>query len=52
MAHERPPVTFLDAGLLEMSTIWAAAGTPTTVFSLSPAELVRLTGGRVANVTS
>jgi prolyl-tRNA editing enzyme YbaK/EbsC (Cys-tRNA(Pro) deacylase) len=50
VAHQRPPVTFLDAHLLSLSTIWAAAGTPTTVFALTPEELVRLTGGRVASI--
>lgn len=50
VAHERPPVTFIDARLLDFPAIWAAAGTPTAVVSITPAELVRLTGGRVANV--
>lgn len=50
MGHSMPSVTFIDAHLLSLSTIWAAAGTPTTVFALAPDELVRLTGGRVASV--
>lgn len=50
VAHRRPPLTFVDAHLLSLSTIWAAAGTPTTVFALTPEELVRLTGGQVANI--
>ncbi len=50
VAHQRPPVTFVDARLLSLTTIWAAAGTPTTVFALTPEELVRLTGGQVANI--
>ena len=28
VAHQRPPVTFVDARLLSLTTIWAAAGTP------------------------
>jgi prolyl-tRNA editing enzyme YbaK/EbsC (Cys-tRNA(Pro) deacylase) len=50
VAHEQPPITFVDIHLLDFPTVWAAAGTPTTVFCLSPAELVRLTGGHVADV--
>ena len=50
VAHHRPPVTFVDAHLLSLSTIWAAAGTPTTVFALTPEELIRLTGGQVADI--
>jgi prolyl-tRNA editing enzyme YbaK/EbsC (Cys-tRNA(Pro) deacylase) len=50
VAHRRPPVTLIDAHLLGLSTIWAAAGTPTTVFALTPEELVRLTNGQVASI--
>jgi prolyl-tRNA editing enzyme YbaK/EbsC (Cys-tRNA(Pro) deacylase) len=49
-AHRIPAVTFIDASLMSLETIWAAAGTPTTVLSITPAELVRLTGGRVVRV--
>jgi prolyl-tRNA editing enzyme YbaK/EbsC (Cys-tRNA(Pro) deacylase) len=41
---------FIDADLLQHAEIWAAAGTPRTVFRLSPDELVRLTGGTVTSV--
>ena len=44
------PVTLIDEDLLKFETIWAAAGTPNAVFKLTPAELVELTGGRVAEV--
>ena len=30
--------------------IWAAAGSPFAVFRLTPAELVRVTGGRVVDL--
>ena len=42
--------TLVDEDLLAHDEVWAAAGTPTEVFPLSPAELVRRTGGRVAGV--
>ncbi len=50
IGHASPPVTFIDEDLLKLETIWAAAGTPFAVFRLTPADLVRLTGGQVANI--
>jgi prolyl-tRNA editing enzyme YbaK/EbsC (Cys-tRNA(Pro) deacylase) len=43
--------TFVDRDLLGHAEIWAAGGHPHTVFRLSPAALVRITGGTVADVT-
>jgi prolyl-tRNA editing enzyme YbaK/EbsC (Cys-tRNA(Pro) deacylase) len=48
--HPRALVTLIDEGLLDFETLWAAAGTPHAVFSLTPAELCRLAGNRVAAV--
>lgn len=42
--------TLVDEDLLALDELWAAAGTPRDVFSLTPAELVAMTGGRVADV--
>ena len=50
VGHVEPPVTLIDADLMAFETIWAAAGTPNAVFKLTPAALVRLTGGQVAEV--
>ena len=50
IGHASPPVTFIDEDLLKLETIWAAAGTPFAVFRLTTADLVRLTGGQVANI--
>jgi prolyl-tRNA editing enzyme YbaK/EbsC (Cys-tRNA(Pro) deacylase) len=50
IGHASPPVTFIDEDLLKLETIWAAAGTPFAVFRLTPADLQRLTGGRVARI--
>jgi prolyl-tRNA editing enzyme YbaK/EbsC (Cys-tRNA(Pro) deacylase) len=44
------PVAHIDEDLLKWPEIWAAAGHPNTVFRLTPADLVRMTGGRVASV--
>ena len=53
LAHAHPPQTVLiDADLMTFDAIWAAAGTPNAVFRLTPPELVRASGGRVADVKS
>jgi prolyl-tRNA editing enzyme YbaK/EbsC (Cys-tRNA(Pro) deacylase) len=40
-------LTFVDADLMDYQEIWAAAGSPNSVFRLSPADLVRMTGAEV-----
>ena len=50
IGHARSLVTVVDEALLAHSRIWAAAGHPHAVFALTPAELVRMTGGRVARI--
>jgi len=52
VAHAEPLAILIDEDLLKWPEIWAAAGHPNTVFKLTPADLVRLTGGRVASVKS
>jgi prolyl-tRNA editing enzyme YbaK/EbsC (Cys-tRNA(Pro) deacylase) len=49
--HARPLRTVLDEDLLGYDTVWAAAGTPSSVFPIAPAELVRLTGASVERVS-
>jgi prolyl-tRNA editing enzyme YbaK/EbsC (Cys-tRNA(Pro) deacylase) len=46
-----PGRTLIDRDLLRYEEIWAAAGTPHSVFPLSPADLVARTGGEVAVVS-
>lgn len=48
--HPQPLTTVVDEDLAGYSEIWAAGGTPHTVFPLTFDELVRLTGGEVAAV--
>lgn len=48
--HPAPLVTIVDDALAAYSEIWAAGGTPHTVFPLTYDELVRLTGGTVMRV--
>lgn len=45
-----PIPTFIDRDLLPYEVVWAAAGTPRHVFPIAPNELVRITGGRVADL--
>jgi prolyl-tRNA editing enzyme YbaK/EbsC (Cys-tRNA(Pro) deacylase) len=42
--HAHPVETLIDAKLLTRKTIWLAAGTPSTVFSLTADELRDATG--------
>jgi prolyl-tRNA editing enzyme YbaK/EbsC (Cys-tRNA(Pro) deacylase) len=46
-----PAETLVDEDLLAHEVVWAAAGTPRSVFPLSPAELVARSGGRIARVS-
>ena len=52
VGHDTPPVVLIDADLLKLANIWAAAGTPHAVFPLTPQELVSLTKGKVADIRS
>lgn len=51
VGHAQRLETFVDEDLLQHAEIWAAAGTPNAVFRLTPADLVRMTGGRVVNIS-
>jgi prolyl-tRNA editing enzyme YbaK/EbsC (Cys-tRNA(Pro) deacylase) len=42
--HPRPLRVFLDRDLLGYDEVWAAAGTPNTVFPIAPGDLVRASG--------
>lgn len=48
--HPAPLPTVVDEDLAAYPEIWAAGGTPHTVFPLTYDELLRLTGGEVAKV--
>jgi prolyl-tRNA editing enzyme YbaK/EbsC (Cys-tRNA(Pro) deacylase) len=45
-----PIPTFIDRDLLQYDVVWAAAGTPRHVFPIAPQQLVRITGGTVADL--
>ncbi|OIP97828.1 prolyl-tRNA editing protein [Candidatus Wirthbacteria bacterium CG2_30_54_11] len=42
--------TFIDESLLSYEIIYGAAGTPNAVFAMAPADLLKMTGGQVADV--
>jgi prolyl-tRNA editing enzyme YbaK/EbsC (Cys-tRNA(Pro) deacylase) len=50
VGHLAPPVLLLDAALMALDAIWAAAGSPRHVFRTSPAELLRITRATVADL--
>jgi prolyl-tRNA editing enzyme YbaK/EbsC (Cys-tRNA(Pro) deacylase) len=50
IGHSERPACFIDADLMVLAEIWAAAGTPNAVFRLTPVALVTLTGGQVAEI--
>jgi Cys-tRNA(Pro) deacylase len=41
---------YVDEDLTRFDVVWAAAGTPFSVFAISPTDLVKATGGAVANL--
>jgi Cys-tRNA(Pro) deacylase len=50
VGHATPMATFIDQDLLHYPVVYAAAGTPTAIFPIAPADLVRVTGGRVVDL--
>jgi prolyl-tRNA editing enzyme YbaK/EbsC (Cys-tRNA(Pro) deacylase) len=50
LGHAEAPIVLIDRDLLALDPIWAAAGTPNAVFRLSAEELVRISGGKVADI--
>ena len=49
IAHNQPLRTFIDQDLLSQTEIWAAAGTPNSVFRISPSDLQAVTNGEVVS---
>ncbi len=51
VGHQRPLPTWIDASLGRFETVYAAAGHPRAVFPIAFESLLRITAGRVADVT-
>src|SRR5215813_3220819 len=47
IGHTEPILTIIDEVLVKLSELWAAAGTPNSVFKINAAALLELTGGIV-----
>jgi prolyl-tRNA editing enzyme YbaK/EbsC (Cys-tRNA(Pro) deacylase) len=52
IGHPQPLTTLVDTHLASFAVIWAAAGTPHTVFPTTYAELLVLTAGTPADVAA
>jgi prolyl-tRNA editing enzyme YbaK/EbsC (Cys-tRNA(Pro) deacylase) len=52
LGHAQKLDTIVDAHLMALDGLWAAAGHPNSLFALTPSELLRMTGGRVAEVAA
>ena len=50
IGHTKPVTLLLDRDLQRFDFVWAAAGTPSSVFRLTPAELAKLTGAPWADI--
>jgi prolyl-tRNA editing enzyme YbaK/EbsC (Cys-tRNA(Pro) deacylase) len=50
IGHTQRLRAFVDRDLLQYDVVWAAAGTPKSVFPIEPRELVRITDGQVADL--
>jgi prolyl-tRNA editing enzyme YbaK/EbsC (Cys-tRNA(Pro) deacylase) len=50
LGHNQPMETYLDEDLLQYGSIWAAGGTPNSVFELTAAALQQMTSGKVCPV--
>jgi len=48
--HPNSVRAFVDRDLLAFDEVWAAAGTPDSVFPISPGDLVRVAGGEVVRL--
>ena len=50
VGHFSSVIILIDEDLMQYEKVWAAAGTPHAVFSLSPIDLPELTRGKVINI--
>lgn len=48
--HAEPLPTWIDKDLLQYATVWAAAGSPETVFEVDPRKLAETIGAKVIGV--
>lgn len=51
VGHLTPVQAWLDPRLFDFGTVWAAAGTPRHIFSITPTDLERISGATRADFT-
>jgi Cys-tRNA(Pro) deacylase len=47
VGHAEQLPVYVDADLIQYDQVWAAAGTPNSVFAIAPDDLVRVASGQV-----
>jgi len=50
LAHARPLRVYVDRDLLRYDLVYAAGGTPNALFAIRPPDLVRVSGGIIADI--
>ncbi|MGE5615440.1 MAG: YbaK/EbsC family protein [Bacillota bacterium] len=50
IGHAEPIDTIVDEDLMKLGDVWAAAGTPNSVFKVSAENLLALTGGTLRSI--
>lgn len=50
VGHLAAPRVLIDQDLMALDPVWAAAGSPKHAFRTTAAEIVRMTGGQIADV--
>ena len=50
IGHSQSLPIYFDRDLLQYDTVWAAAGTPNTVFAVEPRRLVQVSGAVIADL--
>lgn len=50
VGHAQPMTIFIDQDVLQYDVLYCAGGTPHAVFPIAPQELLRITGGQVADI--
>lgn len=52
VGHPAPLPVWVDPRLSDFAVVWAAAGTPRHIFPIAPADLIRVSGGRIGDFTA
>lgn len=50
VAHNTPAIVLMDADLLRYDVVWAAGGTPHSLFPISPRQLADLTTAQIVDI--